>query len=242
MNASQACTDCSASFSSCCSSRTPAGGRGRSGPISRPPPRARTGCEAALADGDQRAADRELATLRDRSASAADHTGGPLWSLLVATPVLGDDAAAVRTTSQVLDALSRDGLTPLVRSSAKLDAGAFAPHDGSLPVEAISALAQPVGDGLEAFTAADKVLAAVDTEGLISPVRRRFEDFAQVVQRGFRDPRNGRQGGAAASFDARCRGRPPLPVDLPEQCGGSAPPAGCPERCRSSTPTRAGSG
>ena len=138
--------------------------------------------EAALADGDQGTADRELARLRDRSASAADRTGGPLWSLLVAAPVLGDDAEAVRTVSHVLDTLSRNGLTPLVRSSAELDARAFAPHDGSLPVEAISSLAQPVGDSLGAFTAADRRLTEVDTGGLIGPVRRRFEDFARVVR------------------------------------------------------------
>ena len=140
--------------------------------------------QAALSGGDQATADQELETLRERTASAADHTGGPMWSLLAAAPVLGDDAAAVRTTSNVLYTLSRDGLNPLVRTSAELHAGAFAPHDGSVPVESISALAQPVGDGLDAFTAADGRLAAVDTKGLIGPVRRRFEDFAQVVHDG----------------------------------------------------------
>jgi len=141
---------------------------------------------SALADGDQRAAERELATLQGRSAAAADRTDGPLWSVLAAAPLLGDDAAAVRTTSQALDALSRDGLTPLVASSADLDAGAFAPKAGTVPLDAVSGLAEPVGAGSDAFAAARNRLDEVDPDGLVGPVRRPFEDLSRVVHDGAR--------------------------------------------------------
>jgi len=142
--------------------------------------------KSALADGDQQTAERELATLRGRSVAAAGHTDGPLWSVLSAAPVLGDDAAAVRTTSQVLEALSRDGLTPLVAASAELDAGAFAPKSGTVPLAAVSALAEPVGAGRDAFAAARNRLEEVDPDGLVGPVRRAFDDFSQVVHDGAR--------------------------------------------------------
>ncbi|MGD9961717.1 DUF4012 domain-containing protein [Nocardioides sp.] len=135
----------------------------------------------ALAAGDQQAAERELVLLRDSSASASYRTGGPLWSTLSAVPFLGDDAAAVRTASRALEALTRDGLTPLVRSSAGLEAGAFTPNNGTFPLAGVTALAKPVAAGATAFLAADELLAGVDTNGLVGPVRSPFEELATVV-------------------------------------------------------------
>lgn len=140
--------------------------------------------QSALADGDQATAERELRALQGHSSSAADRTDGPLWSLLCAAPGLGDDAAAVRTVSRALDDLARDGLAPLVRSSAELDAGAFAPKAGVFPVAAVSALAQPVRAGRDAFTAADARLDKVSPAGLVGQVRGPFEDFAGLVHDG----------------------------------------------------------
>jgi len=138
----------------------------------------------ALMAGDQRAAERELDTLRDLSTAAADRTDGPLWSVLTAAPVLGDDASAVRTMSQTLSALSRDGVAPLVTSSAHLDAGAFAPKHGTVPVDAVSGVAQPVGAGSRAFATARERLGQVDPDDLIGPVRRPYQDFLRVVEDG----------------------------------------------------------
>jgi len=138
----------------------------------------------ALVAGDQRAAEREFDALRDSSTAAADRTDGPLWSVLSAAPVLGDDAAAVRTMSQTLSTLASDGVAPLVMSSAELDAGAFAPKHGTVPVDAVSGVAQPVGAGSRAFATARERLGQVDPDDLVGPVRRPYQDFLRVVEDG----------------------------------------------------------
>jgi len=139
---------------------------------------------AALAAGDHPAAEHELRVLRANSQEAADRTDGPLWSVLSAAPWVGDDAVAVRTMSHTVSALARDGVATLVRSSTELDAGAFTPEDGAVPVEAVSGLDSPLGAGSRAFDVALDRLGKVDSGDLVGPIRRPFEDFSRAVRQG----------------------------------------------------------
>jgi hypothetical protein len=135
----------------------------------------------ALRSGNQHAAEEAQSALRDHSAAAADRTGGPLWSVLAAAPVLGDDAAAVRTLSQTLQALSDEGIPPLVAFSETLDSGDLAPRGGTVPVSAFTSVAEPVQEASQAFTVARGGLGGVGTDGLLEPVRRPFANFTQAV-------------------------------------------------------------
>ncbi|GAA1519915.1 DUF4012 domain-containing protein [Nocardioides humi] len=130
---------------------------------------------------DTAAVERELAALRAASASAADRTAGPTWSVLSRVPFLGDDAAGVRTTSRVLDDLARDGVQPLVVASDRFEE--LLPRDGALDIGVAEDLAAPVAQARRAFAAAEEELAEVDTSGFVGRLDRQFTDFRDQVSR-----------------------------------------------------------
>lgn len=140
-----------------------------------------TALRTALTDGDQTAADRELATLQQHASAAAEGTDTAIWSVAEHLPVVGDDATAVAVVSSAMADLSRDGLPPIVHTAGRLDAGTFAPKDGRLPLAGLSGLQRPVTRASSAFARAERQLAGVETSGLTGTVSSRYDDLAEKV-------------------------------------------------------------
>lgn len=135
---------------------------------------------AAVESGDPAAIEDELTALQQASAAAQDGTSGPTWSFLTALPVVGDDARGVRLVSDVVHDLSEDGLEPLVAVEERLDG--LLPQDGSVPVDVIAELAEPVARAERALVAAEEWLAAEDSSGYAGRLADRFEELeAEVV-------------------------------------------------------------
>lgn len=120
-----------------------------------------------------------LDALVRQTGSAAERTSARTWDVLVRLPVLGDDAQGVRTTSEVLSDLSRDGLAPVVDSLPDLDA--LTPRGGRLALDAVARLQAPVQRSAAAFATADARLAAEDPSGYDPRWRSQFRDLRQQV-------------------------------------------------------------
>lgn len=141
-----------------------------------------TALRDALTAGDQPAAEDALADLRESSESAADGTGGPVWSALGVLPVVGDDADGVRVVSGVLADLAADGLDPVVESARSLEAGSFTPRDGALDLDVIRSLERPLGRSRDAFAGASERLDGVDSSGFVGALRTPYDDLAGQVR------------------------------------------------------------
>lgn len=138
--------------------------------------------QAAVESGDHATADRELAALRESSATAADRTSGATWSALTHVPVFGDDATGVRVASRAVEGLATDGLEPLLAVSDDLDV--LLPRDGTVPISAIHDLERPVAEAHAAFAEAEKRLAGEDSSGYSAGLEKRYDDLLEQVTRG----------------------------------------------------------
>jgi hypothetical protein len=135
--------------------------------------------ESAVSAGDQAQIDGALADLQKHSTAAADHTGGPTWSLLTLAPGVGDDARGVRLVSQVVADLSNEGLAPLVDSAGRLDT--MLPDGGQVSIPAIRDLQAPVGEAAAALDDAEGELATEDPDGFIKRLADKYRELADRV-------------------------------------------------------------
>jgi hypothetical protein len=114
--------------------------------------------QQAIESGDDDATQRELTALEESSASAEERTSG-------VTTVVHD--------------LSQDGLQPLVEVQDELPG--LLPKDGTIPVEEIAALEEPVAQAEKAFQDADETLSAEDSSGFMGRLRTPYDDLAGKV-------------------------------------------------------------
>lgn len=135
--------------------------------------------QASLTAGDQDGVDGSLLDLQDHAEDADDRTNGMTWTLLTHVPVFGDDARGVRVVSSVIADLSRQGVDPIAKSAADLNA--FLPRGGKVPLEAVESLQEPVATATAAFNQADRRLAAEDPDGYTERLKLRYRELASRV-------------------------------------------------------------
>jgi hypothetical protein len=150
--------------------------------------------KSALKAGDDKAADKALASLRSHAEAAQDDTGSPTWSVISHVPVVGDDARAIRTVSSVAVDLAGKGIAPLIDAGA-LDMEGFAPKGGHIDLARISKLSDPISESATAFAAAEKRLDAVDSDSLAGPLASKWKQATRDIT----DAANGLEAGRVAS-------------------------------------------
>ena len=138
--------------------------------------------QESLTSGDEQGARDALRRLEQSSDSARGHTSGISWSVVTHLPVVGDDARGVRLASEVLADLSRDGLAPIIDSATDLQS--LAPKRGTVPLDTIEALQQPLSRARAAFAKADAELSGEDTTGYTGRLRRQYRELAGRVTAG----------------------------------------------------------
>ena len=94
------------------------------------------------------------------------HTQGPLWSVAVKLPVVGTNATAITTVSEVLDNLSSDALPPLMDAVTALDSKQLLAAGGQINLTTLAAAGKDVQTAEQAITTATTRLAAVDPAAL----------------------------------------------------------------------------
>jgi len=138
---------------------------------------------AGLLSGDTAAARRELATLRQHTGAGRRAVSDPLWGAATALPGVGDDLEAVRRVAVAVDDVATGVLPTLTRAGAALrpetlriagDRFDLGPLERAAPdLEAAAARSARIGEAL----------AAMDTAGLLGPVRDGVRDAQAVTAR-----------------------------------------------------------
>lgn len=129
-----------------------------------------------LSRGDTAAARETVASAQEAAQTARENTDGPGWWLGSRLPVVGDDVAAVRTVSDVVDRLSSDVLPRAVDASQTLTPEELRPVKGRVDLAPIEKVAPDVVAASEALDREESRVAAIDTSGLVSQLQ------APVVQ------------------------------------------------------------
>jgi hypothetical protein len=135
--------------------------------------------QVAVSQGDDHATGQAIAELQHHSASAADRTDGTTWSFLTTMPFVGDDADGVRLVSDVLDNLSNDGLDQV--ATTLQDLGELVPRNGTVSLDRLADLQEPIASGNSAFADADARLADNDSSGYIGRLRVKYRELADQV-------------------------------------------------------------
>lgn len=124
-----------------------------------------------VAAGDVDAARRNLAELQDSTREAARATDGPLWFAASRTPLLGQNLGAVHDVSRALQAIAKDGLSPLVEIADQVNADAFSPKAGGIDIEPVRALSPGLQEADRALTRGWDELRRIKADELIGALR-----------------------------------------------------------------------
>lgn len=132
----------------------------------------------AMEAEDQQAVEAAAGDLREASASAAERTDGPAWSVLTLTPLVGDDAAGVRALTRSLDLVSREGVDPVVDAMKLVER---IQRGGRIDLGVVRDLDAPVEQASGAISRAHAEVAGLDSSGYAGPVKGRFEEYVDTV-------------------------------------------------------------
>lgn len=119
-----------------------------------------------ILSGDQDAATATIAELSEKTAAAREDTSGFLWKVGEAVPVVGENLKAVRIVAETVDDLAADALTP----ASEISLDVLSPSDGRFDTQALTDLLPFIDDTIDAVDAAEKSLATIDRDALISQV------------------------------------------------------------------------
>ncbi|HET9518013.1 MAG TPA: DUF4012 domain-containing protein, partial [Actinoplanes sp.] len=93
------------------------------------------------------------------------------WSAATNLPFYGDDLAAVRTVSQVLDDLAGNGLPALLDVAAGLDPSTLAPRNGRIDLTALNAAGPRIAAGLGVIRKAQSTVDTIAVDDLAEQLR-----------------------------------------------------------------------
>ena len=169
--------------------------------------------------------DQDLPALYEQvRASTEDAVGQsrtPAWSLLEHVPLIGANLEAFRQTTELVDAVVRDGIGPLAMAANGLSAESLKPTDGRIDLAPLQRLAPAVVDVDAAIQAASRSAGAIDTRHVVAPAPRADRGAARSARRGRPPQHRSATGRAAAPGHARGRRAAALPAHVPEQRRGA---------------------
>lgn len=134
-----------------------------------------------ISSGDTEQAERILGALQENTEKARTHTDGFLWSAAAKIPFVGDNLGAVTVAADALDAITQDGLPPVVSTATALDSNLFKPVDGAFPLETFTQLVGPVTTASDVLTEQRSRIDAIDASSLLGPVQGPIEELQEKV-------------------------------------------------------------
>ena len=134
-----------------------------------------------ISSGDTAQAERILGALQENTEKARTHTDGFLWSAAAKIPFVGDNLGAVTVAADALDAITQDGLPPVVSTATALDSNLFKPVDGAFPLETFTQLVGPVTTASDVLTEQRSRIDAIDASSLLGPVQGPIEELQEKV-------------------------------------------------------------
>jgi hypothetical protein len=139
--------------------------------------------QSQIIAGESKAASATLTRLSGHADSAAGYTSDPVWRAFEAVPAVGANLTAVRELADVVDRLSRDGLTPLTAIAGRISLSEFKPVNGAIDVAPLAALQPQIARVSAAFAAAGRQVRAIDTSHTISAVTGATTRLRTVVEK-----------------------------------------------------------
>jgi hypothetical protein len=121
------------------------------------------------------------AALRRDTAKAAQQVDDPVWSAFERIPVLGSNLTAFRQTADLVDALVRDGITPVATAADGLSVDSLKPVDGRLDIAPLQDLTPAVAELDDAITAADASARAIDTSEVVPQLQAPIEQVRSML-------------------------------------------------------------
>ena len=132
---------------------------------------------AALDSDDAVQRETAIEELREHSQEAREGTGGLWWSGFTHLPLVGDDATGVRALARSLY-LVADGAEPVTATLGDLDG---VTRDGSIDLQKVESLQEPVSDAASAFADAREEVRYLDSSGYAGSLRTRFDDYVERI-------------------------------------------------------------
>jgi hypothetical protein len=123
-----------------------------------------------IAAGDREAAEQSFKTLKSKASEAAALTSDPVWRAVETFPLVGPNLAAVREAADIVDAVARDAVAPIVGISATVGLDKFAPVDGAVQLKPLIDAQPGLAAAAKALKAADKRARAIDTDDVVGVV------------------------------------------------------------------------
>lgn len=119
--------------------------------------------------------------MRASTEDAVGQTRTPAWSLLEHVPLLGADLEAFRQTTELVDAVVRDGIGPLATTANGLSVESLKPKDGRIDLAPLQRLAPAAVQVDDAIQAASRDAAAIDTRHVVSQLREQIDELRRQL-------------------------------------------------------------
>ena len=136
--------------------------------------------QGSIADSDGESARSTAVELADRAASAAELTGDPVWRVAEFIPWVGENMAAVRVMSDVLDDVAEGAIVPLVGIADEVDAAALE-SEGRLDPAPLIAIRPVVSDARAIVDDGLLRVGEIDSGGLVEPVADASSQFLTAL-------------------------------------------------------------
>ncbi len=125
------------------------------------------------------------APLRASADEAASKTGGPVWAAYEHVWWIGPNLKAFRQTTELVDALVRDGVGPLATGANGVGIDNLKPKNGRIDIEPIKRLAPVTTEVNEAIQAANTAAADIDTTRVVpqlsAPVEKLQDQLRELA-------------------------------------------------------------
>lgn len=137
---------------------------------------------APVLDGDEGRVRSVAREIEQHTEEARWALAGPHWSVASALPVLGPNVDALRAVTGAADQLAKDTLPQLVRTADLIDPDTLQPRGGKVELDPIRDVQPHLQRAARTIRDARDQLDAVDTSGLVTPLRSRYSDLDSEVE------------------------------------------------------------
>jgi hypothetical protein len=119
--------------------------------------------QSEVVAGDSKAAGRTAGQLSGHASRAASLTSDPIWRAFEVVPVLGANLTAVRELAAVVDDVSRNAMSPLIKLAGAIELSDLKPVDGAIDLQPLLGARPQVAAARSALAASLMHVKAIDT-------------------------------------------------------------------------------
>jgi hypothetical protein len=131
--------------------------------------------------GQASGAQAEVDALAEHADKAREAASGPAWWLAELVPGVGPNLSAVRIVAETVSDVVDQAVVPAVGLGDTLSPAVFKPVDGAVDLAAIQSVLPVLEQSSTVLTSAKQNVGAIDTSGLIGPVKNAVTQINGMV-------------------------------------------------------------